>query len=93
MRRDSKVDNNQGEIVEALQDIGATVQTLHFVGDGCPDILVGFRGCNYIFEIKAPGAKLLPSQVKWHNKWRGEVQTISRAGDGLRIIGAIGVDK
>jgi len=63
---------------------------LHFVGFGCPDILVGFRGRNYLFEIKIPGAKRTPSQVKWHNEWRGEVHTISCAGDGLRIIGAIG---
>ena len=90
----AKVDSNQNEIVEILRNIGATVQTLHTVGFGCPDILVGFRGRNYLFEIKIPGARRNPAQIKWHNNWRGEVHTIKCAGDGLRIIGAIGsVDK
>ena len=47
-----RVDMNQPEIVADLRGIGATVQHLHMVGKGCPDILVGFRGNNWLFEIK-----------------------------------------
>lgn len=44
-----RTDGNQAEIVRALRSAGATVQTLHTVGKGCPDLVVGFRGNNYGF--------------------------------------------
>ena len=44
------VDANQPEIVAALRAAGATVQHLHEVGQGCPDILAGFRGRNYLID-------------------------------------------
>ncbi len=93
MRRISRVDNNQREIVEILRKIGASVQMLHYVGFGCPDILVGFRGQNYLFEIKLEGRKRNKAQIRWHSNWNGEVHTINCAGDAMRIIGAIGTDK
>ena len=87
MRRAAKTDRNQAEIVKALRAVGCSVQPLHAVGKGCPDILVGvpersavhsfFRPRkNLILEIK-DGAKspserqLTPDQVKWHAAWRG----------------------
>jgi hypothetical protein len=71
-----RVDANQREIVEALRGIGATVQHLHEVGKGCPDILVGYRGNNWLFEIKSKAGKMTPDEITWHNEWRGRVLTI-----------------
>ena len=48
----ARVDANQPVIVAALRAIGATVQHLHAVGQGCPDILVGYDGVNFLMEIK-----------------------------------------
>ena len=39
----ARVDANQPEIVKALRGVGATVQHLHKVGQGCPDLMVGWR--------------------------------------------------
>ncbi len=52
MRRAANVDRNQPEIVAALRAAGATVEYLHAVGGGCPDLLVGYRGANYVLEVK-----------------------------------------
>jgi hypothetical protein len=52
VRRAAKVDANQREVVAALRGAGATVQLLHAVGEGCPDLLVGYRGGNYLLEVK-----------------------------------------
>ena len=41
MRRAARTDANQAEIVAALRGVGASVQPLHAVGQGCPDLLVG----------------------------------------------------
>jgi Holliday junction resolvase len=76
MRRAAKTDRNQTEIVEALRKVGASVQSLAAVGDGCPDLLCGFMGATYLLEVKdglkPPSARVLTEdQVRWHAGWRG----------------------
>ncbi|NBT69102.1 MAG: hypothetical protein EBT78_15220 [Betaproteobacteria bacterium] len=90
--RAKKVDLNQMEIVATLRKIGATVQSLASVGNGCPDLLVGFNGINYLMEIKdgdkMPSAqKLTPDQVKWHIEWRGEVHIVRSIYDAFEVLG------
>lgn len=92
MRRASKADANQSEIVDALRRAGASVQPLHAVGSGCPDILVGFRGVNLMVEIKdgnkPPSARrLTPDQVVWHDAWRGQVIVVKSVDEALTAIG------
>lgn len=92
MRRAAKVDANQPAIVRALVAVGATVQSLATVGDGCPDLLVGRHGENYLLEIK-DGAKppskrrLTEREQQWHDKWRGKVSTVKNEDEALRAIG------
>lgn len=81
MRRAANIDSNQPEIVKALRQIGASVQHLHAVGQGCPDLLVGYRGVNVLLEVK-DGAKF-PSQRElnaaerdWHATWGGSVAIV-----------------
>ena len=82
------VDKNQSAIVAALREAGATVEQLHGVGHGCPDIVVGFRGVNYLMEIKNPHGrmKLTPGQRIWHRAWQGQVIIVSTIADALHII-------
>ena len=72
----AKIDLNQAEIVFALRKIGCTVEPLHSVGRGVPDLLVGRSLKNYLFEVKGPKGKLTPPQVEWHGDWRGQVTVI-----------------
>jgi len=90
--RAKKVDLNQMEIVATLRKIGATVQSLATVGNGCPDLLVGFQGINYLMEIKngdkVPSAQeLTPDQIKWHIEWRGEVHIVRSIDDAFAVLG------
>lgn len=82
-------DGNQAEIVADLRKAGATVQTLHEVGYGCPDLVVGYRGINYLIEIKTEYGILNSCQVAWHWCWRGQVDEARTSEEALRIIGAI----
>ena len=96
MRRKAKTDRNQAEIVAALRKAGATVQPLHAVGQGCPDLLVGYRGVNWLIEVKdfaasATDRKLNPRQVEWHDGWKGQVARVETVGAALAVIGAIGL--
>ncbi len=87
MRKYGKVDGNQGDIVDALTSVGASVQSLASVGDGCVDILVGYHGRTFLMEIKQPlgpeggesHAKLTDDQVKWWAWWNGEPPIIVRS--------------
>jgi Holliday junction resolvase len=56
MRRAARVDRNQSEIVTALRSLGCSVQPLHTIGSGCPDLLIGIDGQNLLIEVK-DGAK------------------------------------
>lgn len=71
-----KLDANQNEIVDALRSIGATVQSLAGVGNGCPDLLVALRGQTFLLEVKdsakPPSARrLTPAELAWHQRWNG----------------------
>lgn len=94
MRRAAKVDANQAQIVAALRDIGATVQPLHTVGGGCPDIAVGYMGVTLLLEIKdgdkVPSKrKLTPDEVEWHEAWRGQVDVVEDVEEALSVVLAV----
>ena len=88
MRRDAKADENQPAIVEALRAVGATVQHLHMIGQGCPDIVVGYQGSNYLLEIKSADGKLTYSEGEWHLDWQGQVAIVRTIDDALDAVGA-----
>ena len=87
-RRTHRADLNQHEIVVALRAVGATVVILSQVGKGVPDLLVGFRGCNFLLEVKEPLGKLKPAQVDFLNTWEGQACTVRSVQDALETIGA-----
>ena len=96
MRRAAKVDANQREVVAALRAAGASVQLLHAVGEGCPDLLVGYKGLNMLLEVKdgskPPSAqKLTPQQEEWHRDWRGHRVVVNSPEAALTAIGAIAI--
>jgi hypothetical protein len=82
VRRAARVDGNQAEIVEALRGIpDCSVLVLSDVGEGCPDISVGYRGFNFYFEIKDPKQpkhrhELTEDQQRFHAAWKGQVQKV-----------------
>jgi len=94
VRRAAKTDDNQSDIVAGLRSIGASVQILAAVGKGCPDLAIGYRGVNYLIEIKDGSkprseTKLTPDQVRWHTDWRGQSGIAYTLDDALVLIGAI----
>lgn len=94
MRRAAKVDATQAEIVKALKGAGATVQHLHSVGGGCPDLVAGYHGLNFLIECKpnigSPSQrKPRPNQQEWHDGWKGQVATVETPEAALAVIGAI----
>lgn len=91
MRRAAKIDTNQRAIVEALRAAGCSVQPLHTVGHGVPDLLVGHGRQNYLLEIKRTGPpsarKLTEDEDKWHLAWMGQVATVQTIEEALHAVG------
>ena len=90
-----KQDNNQKDVVDALEKAGALVLDMTHVANGFPDLLVGIRGKFILMEIKnlktAYGRKgLNPNQVAWHAKWQGyPISLVDGPEAALRAIGCI----
>src|SRR5580700_7594734 len=51
MRHRPRIDANHVEIVKALRQAGASVQSLAGVGKGCPDLLVARAGQMWLIEV------------------------------------------
>lgn len=84
----AKRDLNEQDIIKTLRGVGATVQPLS--DKGVPDLLVGFRGVNYLLEVKMPtGGKLTSHQVDWHANWNGAAVVVTCPEEALEAIGAI----
>lgn len=94
MRRAAKIDSNQPAIVQILRQLGCTVQHLHTIGKGCPDILIGINGLNILAEIKdgnkPPSQRnLTPDEKEWHLNWRGQVSIIESVDDAINLVSSI----
>lgn len=87
MRR-AKTDSNQREIVRTFRDLGCSVESLHRVGGGVPDLLIGFRGRNYLVEVKMGKNSLNDLQREWVSGWRGTVYLCTSAEDAMRLVTA-----
>ena len=91
MRYAARVDANQTQIVSALRAAGATVQSLSAVGQGCPDLLVGYQGANILMELKdgkkpPSERKLTSDQIVWHSEWKGVVFLVTSVDEALQLL-------
>lgn len=87
-------DENQGPIVEALRKVGASVFDVASLA--LPfDLIVGFRGFNYLLDAKNPDTRygrkgLSESQKEFNAAWNGApIVPVSSAVESLESIGAV----
>lgn len=86
-----RVDGNQREIVLALRERGFSVECIHEIGKGAPDLIVGYAGRNYLLELKDPNKppsarRLTDDEKKWHEGWKGQVAVVETITDVIDII-------
>ena len=84
MRRAARADTNQTEIVAAYRQLGASVQHLHTIGQGCPDLCIGIAGVNVLVEIKHGKGDLTPDEQRWHTSWRGQVEVVDSVDKAVK---------
>lgn len=89
-----KVDTTQGAIVEIFRQMGCSIRSLHTVGEGVPDLLVGCCGKNLLVECKSPPKishrkKLTDDQLTFKEAWRGSILYITDPKDVPAIVNAL----
>lgn len=85
-------DSNESQIVAALLAIGASVELL----DEPCDLVVGYRGKNFLLEVKLPlgpkggnsHSRLNDKQKDFFHTWRGQRCVVRNSSDALLAIGA-----
>lgn len=95
MRKYARLDSNHRAVVDALRKIGCSVQSLASVGDGCPDLLVGYHGENYLLEVKREDGppshkRLTEDEADWQEDWRGNCVTVDSPQAAINYVLASG---
>jgi len=80
-------DENEKEIVDALESIGCTVHRL----DTPVDLLIGRGGKNVLIEIKNPNKpkgdrKKTPAQVEFFKDWQGQVTICETPEQAIEVV-------
>ena len=93
MRTAAKQDVSQRAIVDALEHVGMTVQSLRSVGSGCPDLLVAWRGVNCLIEVKNPlgngeglATSLNQQEQDWHLTWAGQCAVVRTPEEAVQAV-------
>jgi len=90
--RAKKIDTNQNDIVKHLRKCGASVHITSMLGGGFPDLVVGVGGKNFLIELKdgdktESRKRLTPDEVKFFDRWNGQVNKCETLEDIFKIIG------
>lgn len=82
----AKRDKIEPDIIKALEFVGATVEQLS--KRDVADLLVGFRGVNYLLEVKSGAAgRVSDGQQNWQDSWRGMVAVVRSVDEALEVLG------
>jgi len=74
--------------MDALRKLGFSVVSIHRVGGGCPDLLVGKAGKNWLMEIKNPeySGELTDDEREFFASWKGQVDVVATIEEALEIV-------
>ena len=83
-----RVDLNHQEVVKTLRSLGATVFDASRMGQGFPDLVVGYNHQTVLVEIKSGEAKkFTAAQHKFMADWKGSaVVRINDVDGAIRLI-------
>ena len=90
MIRAARVDANQKRIVEGLRKMGCSVLVVSQLKK-CFDVLVGWKGENFAFEIKDGNKpkskrKLTNGEREFFDSWRGQVSVVESLEDAIKEL-------
>jgi hypothetical protein len=83
----AKPDGNQKQIVKELREHGDISVYICHREKNFVDIIIGYEGSNFLYEIKANSKKKLTSgESKFQSGWFGHVKTVTTSDEILTDI-------
>lgn len=92
MRKKGRVDSNQKVIVKSLRQIpGVSVAVTSMIGSGFPDLVIGYKGKNYLIELKdgdkpESAQKLTLDEIEFDAKWKGQYAVCNSIDEILKLV-------
>lgn len=84
----NRTDDNHRPVIDELRAVmpEASVFDASGTGGGFPDLVIGWRGMTYLFELKdgtkPPGKrKLTKAQAELHSRWKGHIDVAHSAAE------------
>lgn len=88
MRRASRTDSNQEEIINALWRAGYSVRCTSGYGNGFPDLMVKSKAdVIVLLEVKVPGAKLTPAEREFQEWYTAPYHIVRSAEEAIDTMG------
>ena len=88
-RRDACERNIINELKKIDVNNEVSVQMLDIPGG--PDVILGYRGRNYLIEFKSENGKLNEKQQKWHAEWKGQVTVCRSIENVLTLLNVLAI--
>ena len=94
MRKYARQDGNHKAIRSAFERLGCSVADLSPLGDGRPDLLIGFAGLCLCVEVKdgskPPSArKLTPDEERFRMDWKGGYRIVENIDHVLETVNVL----
>lgn len=77
-------DNNEAQIVAALQKAGCDVE---YSEKRQWDLIVGRAGQTFLLEVKGKKGELRDSQIEFQQNWRGHYAVVRTPAEALGAVG------
>ena len=88
-----RTDANQSDVVDDFRQAlpEASLKVMSGAGEGFPDLAVGWKGHNFLFEVKDPekspsARQLTRAQQDMHATWQGQIAVVHSASEMLACI-------
>lgn len=86
--RGKRKDVNQAQLERALEQLGIAFADTSALGFGFPDLVVGYQGVNYLYEVKqTTKSKLTEKEQVFQARWGGHYKVITQLEDILEDLG------
>lgn len=75
--RGKRKDIAQADIERGLAKLGISFADTSALGKGFPDLVIGYQGSNYLYEVKNTAkGKLTPLETNFQEGWQGQYKVV-----------------
>ena len=94
MRRAARVDSNHKEVVDEFRRLGCSVLDMSRLGEGTPDLLIGFSGQCMLVEVKngkkPPSKRVLTGpQIYFWMSWKANPLVVKSLDDVAKTVNVL----